>query len=575
MLSNPVIGDKVFGFLHLKDLKSAALVCRDFKTFLDCRKFWRQAEIRIRQDVLSSDRIQNIGNFVVDRKTGVEALLVLLRFLLDKSEDCVLEHIRFVLTDLSPLTIPTLASAVCTVREVSFNTSVLSTSQVQEVMTSVSLSPRLVVRKLNMCGQDMSEVSADTIATAVCRLEDVNLRSCDLTPMQLNLLFRTISQGHKIRIRRLDLIFNDLSEVDPCVLASSLRRLESVAIDDNEITTEQIKAFFKGLVRSSDIGGCSSFNLKKLDIRNYDLSGLTPDMIGAALVKFEEVNISDTHLTPHHLAAVFQTITTSPIVRLVRLDCSKNDVSSVPGDLLTDAVSRLETVNMSHTRLNQAQLLTLCKRVADNPGSMRTLKLGHTPDLVLITPQILAGAVCRLEEMSLSAWDTTELTVEQLDYLCTAITECSSLRLRSLELSSQDLSDITPDTLALAVCCLEDVDLYDTKLTTRQLDTLFNVILDCKDLKLRRLDLAKNDLGGVEPGKLGAALCRVVDVDLEYTEITSDSIRSLARVITEQSVQLRYLNLRDNEDSDNVKQDILDSIIMRLARFEYECDLHD
>ena len=70
MLSNPVIGDKVFGFLHLKDLKSAALVCRDFKTFLDCRKFWRQAEIRIRQDVLSSDRIQNIGNFVVDRKTG-------------------------------------------------------------------------------------------------------------------------------------------------------------------------------------------------------------------------------------------------------------------------------------------------------------------------------------------------------------------------------------------------------------------------------------------------------------------------------------------------------------------------
>ena len=148
VLSNPVIGDKVFGFLHLKDLKSAALVCRDFKTFLDCRKFWRQAEIRIRQDVLSSDRIQNIGNFVVERKTGVEALLVLLRFLLDKSEDCVLEHIRFVFTNLSPLTIPTLASAVCTVREVSFKTSVLSTSQVQEVMTSVSLSPRLVVRKL-------------------------------------------------------------------------------------------------------------------------------------------------------------------------------------------------------------------------------------------------------------------------------------------------------------------------------------------------------------------------------------------------------------------------------------------
>ena len=564
MLSNPVIGDKVFGFLHLKDLKSAALVCRDFKTFLDCRKFWRHAEIRIRQDVLSSDRIQNIGNFVVDRKTGVEALLVLLRFLLDKSEDCVLEHIRFVLTDLSPLTIPTLASAVCTVREVSFFTSQLSTSQVQEVMTSVSLSPRLVVRKLNMCGQDMSEVSADTIATAVCRLEDVNLRSCDLTPMQLNLLFRTISQGHKIRIRRLDLTFNDLSEVDPCVLASSLRRCESVDVDDEAITTEQIKAIFKGLVRSSDIGGCSSFNLKKLDIRNYDLSGLTPDMIGAALVKFEEVNISDTHLTPHHLAAVFQTITTSPIVRLVRLDCSKNDVSSVPGDLLTDAVSRLETVNMSHTRLNQAQLLTLCKRVADNPGSMRTLKLGHTPDLVLVTPHILAGAVCRLEEMSLST-----VTVEQLDYLCTAITECSSLRLRSLVLSYQDLSDITPDTLALAVCYLEDVDLYDTKLTTRQLDTLFNVILDCKDLKLRRLNLANNDLGGVEPGKLGAALCRVVDVNLEYTEITSDSIRSLARVITEQSVQLRYLNLRDNEDFDNVKQDVLDSIIMRLVRFKY------
>ena len=142
-------------------------------------------------------------------------------------------------------------------------------------------------------------------------------------------------------------------------------------------------------------------------------------------------------------------------------------------------------------------------------------------------------------------------------------------------MSYQDLSDITPDTLALAVCCLEDVDLYDTQLTTRQLDTLFNVILDCKDLKLRRLNLARNDLGGVEPGKLGAALCRVVDVDLEYTEITSDSIRSLARVITEQSVQLRYLNLRDNEDSDNVTQDILDSIIMRLARFEYGCDLHD
>ena len=100
------------------------------------------------------------------------------------------------------------------------------------------------------------------------------------------------------------------------------------------------------------------------------------------------------------------------------------------------------------------------------------------------------------------------------------------------------LSSVEASNLAASVCRIEAVYLYDTELTTHQLNTVFSAVVDCSELqllKLKKLMVSKNNLSAVTPDILASAVCRLEEVNLNYTKLTVTQLNAMFYHITSYS----------------------------------------
>ena len=84
------------------------------------------------------------------------------------------------------------------------------------------------------------------MSAAVTKLERLNLESSGLTSDQTGAIFSTIQMSCS-RLRSLELQHNDLSSVEPGLLARAVTRLEEVNFQNTEMTTEQLTATLTAL----------------------------------------------------------------------------------------------------------------------------------------------------------------------------------------------------------------------------------------------------------------------------------------------------------------------------------------
>ena len=113
-------------------------------------------------------------------------------------------------------------------------------------------------------------------------------------------------------------------------------------------------------------------------------------------------------------------------------------------------------------------------------------------------PDILATAMCRLYSVVLKG---THLTVKQTIALTAMIGESHDLKLHTINLSGNNLSQVPGHTLARAVCRLQTVVLKDTQLSNDQVTTVLTFISSTTDLKLTKLTFSTNLLSKIEIDK--------------------------------------------------------------------------
>merc|ERR1719319_409681 len=80
-----------------------------------------------------------------------------------------------------------------------------------------------------------------------------------------------------------------LSSVDPELLVQAVTQLEKVELVGTRLTPQQVEAIFAALDTSSQ--------MKKLRIRSNNLSSVDPDVLARVVNKLETVDITITHLT--------------------------------------------------------------------------------------------------------------------------------------------------------------------------------------------------------------------------------------------------------------------------------------
>ena len=141
-----------------------------------------------------------------------------------------------------------------------------------------------------------------------------------------------------------------------------------------ELTPIQIEQIFHKIILTENL------RLKQLDIcGGTSLAHIPADILSTALVRLVRVYLIGTVLTQTQIQNVLKTISVSKEMKLNHLSFLALDASSVPGEILVAAISRLEVVELLDTTLTSHQLASIFHLVAtrEHISSLSVTILGH------------------------------------------------------------------------------------------------------------------------------------------------------------------------------------------------------
>ena len=96
----------------------------------------------------------------------------------------------------------------------------------------------------------------------------------------------------------------------------------------------------------------------------------------------------------------------------------------------------------------------------------------------------------------------------------------------------------------MAVVRLEEIWLWNTKLTPEQFQKMFNKIATCENLKLTELSFGRNDLSSIKKDVLVKAISRLETVDIRFAVLTPAQIKGIFTLVAERtSSTLRKVRL--------------------------------
>ena len=211
-------------------------VCRRWKEIGEAPVLWswlrlptvNQENIDVISELLGrSKRLQAIGTLVA-RVASEELLLAV-------TQHKSLRRLDFAHTDLTSIEPIVLARAICKMEEVDLGRSQFSPEQANIIFQHLSKNNNL--HCLNLFNTNLFAVRPQQLAEAVTQVHQVTLWSCRLTPKHSEAIFRAMTSSCKLR--KLDLSYNNLSTVNPNVLAAAINRLKSADLGCTCLTGEQ------------------------------------------------------------------------------------------------------------------------------------------------------------------------------------------------------------------------------------------------------------------------------------------------------------------------------------------------
>ena len=233
----------------------------------------------------------------------------------------------------------------------------------EELLHTVASHPAL--RALDISDTPLPRIDADLLASSITgRLTKLVIWETHLTTDQAEALLTRLAITHQLR--SLDISYNDLSEVEPQLLARAVVELEELRLSGTSLTSEQSEALFYALNEADNWLDC-------LHISYCNLSTIDPAHLTKVLLRLQEVSVMYSSLTPLQLDSLFLSIIHGS--SLVTVDLSYNDLSSVDPEILAEAINKLESVTMNRTCVTCDQVKMTKEEnitVSDDPPS--TLK---------------------------------------------------------------------------------------------------------------------------------------------------------------------------------------------------------
>ena len=168
------------------------------------------------------------------------------------------------------------------------------------------------IKLLDFSYSCLGQVEPELLATLVTQAVQVNISGTDLTKKQLKSILLRISQEETF-IERLNLSENDLSGIEPTLLASSLPRLLQAGLSFCQLSTAQVELLLGSLSHESSC-------LKHISLSDNYLKCVDPVLIGQSVVGLKTANLCGTKLSLHQISVALALIVHSTSLEEIALD---------------------------------------------------------------------------------------------------------------------------------------------------------------------------------------------------------------------------------------------------------------
>ena len=398
------------------------------------------------------------------------------------SEGSTLTELKIGYNNLSGVDLELLAKVVTNLDTLNLTNTKLTQQQIASVITSASKGSKL--KKLNISENDLSGVDPGLLAKAVVNLETLDIGNTKLTQQQAAVIFSGVCEGSRLNV--LNISENNLSEVEPELLAKTVIKLKKLDIQYSDLTKQQASVILTAISEGR--------RLTDLNIGFNDLRDVCPELMAKAVTNLEILDVTFTDLTQQQATAIITTISNGS--KLIELHIFGDDLSGVDPKLLANIAIKLEILEIGMSELTQQQTAAIFTAISEGIN-LTTLDIREN-DLSGVDPELLANAVTNLEKLNI---EFTELTQQQAAAILSNVSEAT--KLNELNIRSNDLFRVDPGLLAKVVTNLEKLDIANTFLIQEQAVAILSGVINGS--KMTQLDIGLNDLSGVDPGLLAKA----------------------------------------------------------------------
>ena len=272
----------------------------------------------------------------------------------------------------------------------------------EELMEAVAIHPGLKRVDTNPGFTNLSSVRPELLTKALSKMKDVRLEDTSLTPQQLNALCCNVSFDGTNKIQRLDLRKNNLSPIEPLLLAQAVSKLKSA------ILFGTLPKLVEHGVAIMDTLRNPSSRTKHLYMDHVDLSPVDSDLFGKDICsKLFTLNLANVALTHQQASALFIGVKEEfNCLENVTLDF--NQLSPVEPFILVQAMTTLTEMTQRSTGLTPQQVEVIFDAL-EEPGRLQVLNLtGNNLSFVDPAKMVRVNAV---QEMIMCH---TKLTMKQV-----------------------------------------------------------------------------------------------------------------------------------------------------------------
>ena len=186
-------------------------------------------------------------------------------------------------------------------------------------------------------------------------------------------------------LRYLDMSRTVLDNVEPALLAYSFKKITSLDLSCATMTHNQIRLICMSLKEGTQ--------LRSLNMDSNDLSLLEPDVLANGITQLNGViGLCNTNLTLHQVNAICNALIQEGRPEMRALSLQQNDLSLVDPELLASAVTQFQNVNLFFTQLTAPQIVKICQKKKQNLRFER-LNLGSNSNTCYIDPQMFKNVI--------------------------------------------------------------------------------------------------------------------------------------------------------------------------------------